>query len=155
MTDAGIAIVGMAGRFPGAGNVQELWRNLVDGVESIRPPDRPAPPGVVPAVAAMDDADRFDAPFFGISPAFAGIMDPQHRVFMEVAWEALEDAGCDPTEYTGVAGVYAGARFRILQVARSADLSRRASRSRALHRLSRLRDAAAAPTAGGRTNDLD
>ena len=115
-----IAIVGMAGRFPGAGNVEEFWSNLRQGVESIRAfsPDELAAAGVAPETLAnpnfvnsgsvADDLDCFDAGFFGISKREAEVMDPQHRVFLETAWEALENAGYDPERYDGFIGVFGG-----------------------------------------------
>ncbi len=116
-----IAVVGMAGRFPGARKVNEFWRNLRDGVESISPLDdyQLQTAGVSPAeladldyvraAAILDDFDRFDAAFFGFSPKEdAAIMDPQHRLFLECAWEALENAGWCPDELDGRIGVYAG-----------------------------------------------
>jgi phthiocerol/phenolphthiocerol synthesis type-I polyketide synthase E len=116
----GIAIIGMAGRFPDARNVDEFWRNLSQGVESIRPfaGEELMACGVdeallsdsyfVNAGTVMPDADRFDAAFFGINTREAEIMDPQHRVFLETAWEALEDAGYDPENYPGSIGLYGG-----------------------------------------------
>lgn len=116
----GIAVIGMAGRFPGASNVDRFWRNLKDGVESIRPftEDELAASGVddttrndprfVNAGAPMPEADRFDAAFFGINAREAEIMDPQHRALLETAWEALEDAGYDPERSPGSVGVFAG-----------------------------------------------
>ena len=116
----GIAIVGIAARFPGAGNVEYLWRNLRDGVESIArfteeelveagvDPALLADPRYVRAKGALDGADLFDAAFFGFTPREAEAMDPQHRVFLECAWEALEDAACDPDRYPGRIGVWAG-----------------------------------------------
>jgi acyl transferase domain-containing protein len=113
-------IVGMAGRFPGAESVQELWANLVAGVESIRPftdeeldaagVDRAEreEPGYVPAGAPLADADCFDAPFFSIQRREAELMDPQHRIFLETAWAALEDAGHDPATFDGRIGVFGG-----------------------------------------------
>ncbi|MGB3614699.1 MAG: beta-ketoacyl synthase N-terminal-like domain-containing protein, partial [Elainellaceae cyanobacterium] len=113
-----IAIIGMAGRFPGAPNVEAFWQNLCDGVESIStfPPSdlEPADPAwltqtnYVNAGAALDDVDQFDAAFFGYSPREAAQLDPQQRVFLECAVEALEDAGYDPETYPGRIGVYAG-----------------------------------------------
>lgn len=115
-----IAIIGMAGRFSGARDVEEFWRNIRDGVESIRPFTREelAASGVDPAVlgepgyvnsgAVLDDADCFDAAFFGCTPREAELMDPQQRVFLEVAWEACEHAGYDPAAMPGAVGVFAG-----------------------------------------------
>lgn len=115
-----IAIVGMAGRFPGAASLDEFWRNLRDGVESINrlsdpeliasgaDPAQLRDPAYVKAKGVLAEADLFDASFFGLSPGEAEITDPQHRVFLECAWEALEDAGYDPERYAGAIGVYAG-----------------------------------------------
>jgi acyl transferase domain-containing protein len=116
-----VAIIGMSGRFPGASNVAEFWRNLRCGVESIRPfSDEELAvagidevvrkqPGFINAGAPVDGIDLFDAGFFGFSPREAESMDPQHRLFLECAWEALEDAGYDPERYKRLIGVYAGA----------------------------------------------
>jgi acyl transferase domain-containing protein/thioesterase domain-containing protein/acyl carrier protein len=115
-----IAVVGMAGRFPGARNLSEFWRNLRDGVESIdvlsdenliaagATATELANPDYVRASAILDDIDRFDASFFGLSPRDAAIMDPQHRLFLECAWEALENAGWSVDKFAGRIGVYAG-----------------------------------------------
>jgi acyl transferase domain-containing protein/thioesterase domain-containing protein/acyl carrier protein len=117
---ASIAVVGMAGRFPGARNLSEFWRNLRDGVESITLLDDKqliaagataadlANSDYVRAAAILDDIDRFDAAFFGLSPRDAAIMDPQHRLFLECAWESLENAGWSAEEFAGRVGVYAG-----------------------------------------------
>ncbi|WP_017460533.1 hybrid non-ribosomal peptide synthetase/type I polyketide synthase [Dyella ginsengisoli] len=115
----GIAIVGMAGRFPGAASVRELWDNLLAGREGITrfgpgelSPGLPAVqtrhPRYVPARGVLSDADRFDAGFFGIASREAVLIDPQQRVFLELAWNALEDAGIDPARFPGSIGVYAG-----------------------------------------------
>jgi phthiocerol/phenolphthiocerol synthesis type-I polyketide synthase E len=116
-----IAVVGMAGRFPGAAGVDRLWDNLVAGVESVtRLPARdlraagvPAAvhrqPRYVRAAALLDGHDMFDAGFFGYSPREAALMDPQQRVFLECAWTALEHAGHDPGGFPGAVGVYGGA----------------------------------------------
>ncbi|HEY7771271.1 type I polyketide synthase [Longimicrobium sp.] len=116
-----IAVVGMAGRFPGAPGVDALWANLRAGVESIRhftaeelaaagvPETLRANPAYVPARGALDDVDRFDAAFFGFTPREAQVTDPQQRLFLEVAWEALEHAGYDAARAPGRVGVYAGA----------------------------------------------
>src|SRR5207245_823200 len=95
-----VAIVGMAGRLPGAADLEQFWRNLRDGVESIARPERDEleRAGVaadlldrrdyVRAKGCVDGADEFDAAFFGISSAEAELMDPQHRLFLECAWSA-------------------------------------------------------------------
>src|SRR5208283_682010 len=99
-----VAIVGMAGRFPGARNLDELWKNLCDGRESVTtftreeldplvPKQDREDPSYVPARGVLEDIDRFDAAFFGITPNEAELMAPQLRLFMEVAWEAFENAG--------------------------------------------------------------
>ena len=115
-----IAIIGLAGRFPGAKSVDEFWENLRDGVESISffsdeevlasgvDATVLSDPKFVKAGAVLDDADLFDADFFGFSPREAEITDPQHRLFLECAWEALENAGYHSTSYNGSIGVYAG-----------------------------------------------
>jgi amino acid adenylation domain-containing protein len=116
-----IAIVGLAGRFPGAKDVEELWRNLVDGVDSIvRFPDEDlvaagvsqetlGSPDYVKAGTFLEGIDQLDAELFGLTPREAEVIDPQHRLFLECAWEALESAGYDPETCGGVVGVYAGA----------------------------------------------
>jgi amino acid adenylation domain-containing protein len=116
----GIAVVGMAGRFPGARDLAELWENLRAGKESIRrfsedellaagvPAELLARPDYVRARGALDDYDRFDAGFFDIAPTEAEALDPQHRLFLETAWAALESAGCDPGRCGGPVGVFAG-----------------------------------------------
>jgi acyl transferase domain-containing protein/acyl carrier protein len=115
-----VAVIGLTGRFPAARNVEELWRNLAAGRECIsRFSDEevaaagiPAAlcklPGFVNARGVLADADRFDAAFFGMTPKEAELTDPQQRIFLECAWEALEDAGYDPGRYPGLIGVYAG-----------------------------------------------
>ncbi len=115
-----IAVVGMAGRFPGAGSIEEFWKNLSGGVDSLRfftdeelkrivPPDMVEAEGFVKAGYVVDDADKFDAGFFGYSPKQAELMDPQQRVFLECAWSALENAGYAPGKMTESVGVYASA----------------------------------------------
>ena len=115
-----IAIIGISGRFPGAKNVDEFWRNLRDGVESISyftdqelesagiDPVLLSDPNYVKAKGILKDAELFDASFFGFTPREAEIIDPQQRLFLECAWEALESAGYDPDRYRGLIGVYAG-----------------------------------------------
>lgn len=114
-----IAIVGMAGRFPGADSIEALWQNLIDGVDGIRhfspeelDPSLPASltqdPDYVPARGVLRDAARFDATFFGISPREAELMDPQQRIFLELAWQCLEHAGHAPRDGERNIGVFAG-----------------------------------------------
>ena len=115
----GVAIIGMAGRFPGAPTLRHLWENLCNGVESISffSPDELSPgiedylkddPDYVRARGIIENADMFDASFFGIGPLEAESMDPQQRIFLQMAWTALENAGYDSESYSGVIGVYAG-----------------------------------------------
>ena len=114
-----VAIIGMSGRFPGAENVEQLWKNLLDKKNSISTwsvdeidPSIPAElrndPDYVKARGVISDADKFDAVFFGVNPKVAALMDPQQRVFLETAWAALEDAAYDPAQFSGLIGVYAG-----------------------------------------------
>ena len=113
-----IAIIGLACRFPGADTPERFWENLRDGVESIgffsdadleiSDPALLTDPNYVRAGAPLPDIDRFDAAFFGYSPREAELMDPQQRLFLECAWEALERAGCNPEVFSGSIGVYAG-----------------------------------------------
>lgn len=115
-----LAIIGMAGRFPGARDLSEFWSNLKNGVESITffsdeevietgvSPDVVKDPYYVKAGGILEDVEYFDAGFFGIYPQEAAILDPQHRLFLEVAWEGLENAGYNPDIYPGWIGVFAG-----------------------------------------------
>lgn len=116
-----VAIVGMAGRFPGAKNIGEFWRNIVNGVESITrfsDDELECPhalataltsdPNYIKARAILEDVDMFDASFFGFTPKEAELTDPQHRIFLECCWNAIEDAGYDPESYDGMIGVFAG-----------------------------------------------
>jgi natural product biosynthesis luciferase-like monooxygenase protein/amino acid adenylation domain-containing protein/non-ribosomal peptide synthase protein (TIGR01720 family) len=117
-----IAIIGMAGRFPGAQDIQAFWRNLREGIESIsffREEElEPSPlipeglrrhPGFVRAGGVLEGGDLFDHGFFELSPREAQWMDPQQRVFLECAWTALEDAGLVPERFPGKISLYAGA----------------------------------------------
>ncbi len=118
-----IAIIGLAGRFPGAAGVEELWENLIRGVESISrlTDEELAAAGVSPAVLAnpryvkaapvIGGADLLDAEFFGLTPREAEFIDPQHRLFLECSWEALESAGYAPGTFSRPVGVYAGVSF--------------------------------------------
>lgn len=116
-----VAIVGMSGRFPGAETVEAFWSNLVAGVESISTftDDELAASGLdvsalrknpasVPARGILENPEWFDAAFFGMTAKQAEVTDPQQRLFLEAAWEALENSGYDPSRVDGPIGVYAG-----------------------------------------------
>ena len=115
---APIAVIGMAGRFPGAASVGKLWENLEAGLESVAtlsaqalaavPAQDREDPGYVPVRGVVDGAEFFDAAFFGVSPAEAAVLDPQQRLLLELSWNALEDAGYGPKTGSAVVGVYAG-----------------------------------------------
>ena len=117
-----IAVIGMAGRFPGATNIAELWENLKNGVESISFfTDRElanegvdlrlleSPDFVKVRGGVIDNVDCFDAFFFGYTPEEAELLNPQVRIFLECAWEALENAGINPGYQENTIGLYAGA----------------------------------------------
>jgi acyl transferase domain-containing protein len=116
----GVAVIGMDGRFPGAHNLREFWNNLQNGVESISFLSKEElagsgadsrilnHPDFVNAAGLLDDIEDFDASFFGFTATEAETLDPQHRLLLECAWHALEDAGYDPARYTGAIGIYAG-----------------------------------------------
>jgi acyl transferase domain-containing protein/glutamate-1-semialdehyde aminotransferase len=118
--EGAVAVIGMAGRFPGARGVAELWQNLCAGVESISAfsveelaaagvaGDQLQRPEYVRAKGIVADVELFDHEFFGISARLSQVMDPQQRLVLECAWEALEDAGYDPETFPGTIGVYAG-----------------------------------------------
>ncbi|UXA08636.1 acyltransferase domain-containing protein [Mycobacterium sp. SMC-2] len=113
-----IAVVGMAGRFPGANDVSAFWDNLRHGKESITTLSEQelkaagigdevlANPAYVRRAPIVDGFDEFDAEFFGFPPQLARMLDPQHRLFLQCAWHAFEDAGCDPARFDGSIGVY-------------------------------------------------
>jgi acyl transferase domain-containing protein len=124
-----IAIIGLGGRFPGANSIAEFWDNLVAGRDALRrytqdevqqgiaAHDIASVPYVRRQVAGgswvaagyhLEDVDKFDAGFFGYTPAEAELLDPQQRLFLECAWAALEDAGYIPDDCPGTVGVYAG-----------------------------------------------
>jgi acyl transferase domain-containing protein/acyl carrier protein len=115
-----VAIIAMAGRFPGADDVEQFWKNLRDGTESVSfftneellesgvDPALLSQPNYVKAKATLSNVDCFDARFFGISPREAELMDPQQRIFLECAWSVLESAGYDAERYDGRIGIYAG-----------------------------------------------
>jgi amino acid adenylation domain-containing protein len=118
-TNNDIAVIGMAARFPGTDTIAGLWKVLTEGRETTSfftdeeldqsiPPEVRNAPNYVKARGVVENADSFDAAFFGISPKVAELMDPQHRVFLELAWEALETTGHLPGKYDGAVGVFAG-----------------------------------------------
>ncbi|MHC5745337.1 MAG: aminotransferase class III-fold pyridoxal phosphate-dependent enzyme [Nostoc sp.] len=115
----GVAIIGMVGRFPGAGNVDEFWRNLCEGLESTTffqdeeldpsiDPNLCKDPSYVKARGIIPGGETFDAAFFGVNPLEAVVMDPQARVFLELVYEALENAGYESESFEGLIGLYAG-----------------------------------------------
>ena len=130
---AGIAIIGMAGRFPGASSIEALWEGSLNGVESltrfsdaelreagieaslIHNPDYVKVRGIVAGI------DQFDAGVFGFTPREAELLDPQHRVMLEMAWAALEGAGYDSQRYSGRIGMFAGARLSTYKLNLHAD----------------------------------
>jgi acyl transferase domain-containing protein len=116
----GVAIIGMAGRFPNAKNIDEFWQNLENGIDCIAfyeneelieaGCDQEAIKNLdyIKAKGEVEDVDMFDASFFGINPREAEVTDPQHRMLLECAWEALEHAGHDSSKFDGSIGVFAG-----------------------------------------------
>ncbi|MGD2085135.1 MAG: SDR family NAD(P)-dependent oxidoreductase [Candidatus Aminicenantes bacterium] len=121
-----IAVIGMAGRFPGAKNVEQFWENLKDGIESITffseeelmstgfSTDLLDNPNYIKCGGGLlDNIEYFDAGYFGYSPVEAELMDPQIRIFHECVWHALENAGYDPFSYDKLIGIYAGANRNI------------------------------------------
>ena len=116
-----IAVIGISCRFPRAKNIEQFWQNMRNGVESTSffteaeilatgvSPDLLSNPNYVKARPILEDIELFDAEFFGYSPKEAELIDPQQRLFLECAWESLEDAGYNPWGYAGKIGIYAGA----------------------------------------------
>ena len=115
-----IAIIGMTGRFPGAPNIDAFWNNLRNGVESITfftdeqllasgvSPEALTNKNYVKAKPVLGGVELFDTAFFGFNPREAQAMDPQHRLFLECVWEAIESAGYDAESYKGAISLYAG-----------------------------------------------
>jgi acyl transferase domain-containing protein/acyl carrier protein len=131
LTGLEIAVIGMAGKFPKANNIQKFWEQLKNGQEGITfftdeelldsgvHPKWLNHPDYVKAKAILEDIEYFDASFFGYTPADAKIIDPQNRFFLELSWEALEDAGYDPHSYPGLIGAFAGASESVLWKAKN------------------------------------
>ena len=129
----GIAIIGMACRFPGAADVEAFWELLTQGREAIDPLGEDdlraagvpealiADPRYVRATSTPDDIDVFDAGFFAYSPAEAAALDPQGRLFLECAWQALEAAGQDPARAGGRIGVFAGSGLNTYALSQLVD----------------------------------
>jgi amino acid adenylation domain-containing protein len=114
-----VAIIAMAGRFPGAADVEAFWDNLCAGRESITffgpdeldpgvPAEQRNDPAYVAARGVIDGVEDFDAAFFGISPREAELMDPQQRIFLELCWECMERGGYVPDTHDGPVGVFGG-----------------------------------------------
>lgn len=118
--DNSIAVIGIACQFPGAENIDEFWQNIISKKECIHfftseeltqagiPIALRADPYYVPARGTIANIDKFDAPFFGFSPYEAQLTDPQHRIFLEKSWAALESAGYTPSQFSGLIGIFAG-----------------------------------------------
>ncbi|MDZ8093507.1 MAG: type I polyketide synthase [Nostoc sp. DedQUE05] len=116
-----IAIIGMAGRFPGANNIDSFWENLKNGVETISffseeellesgvSPELFQQPNYVKARPILDKAEYFDSDFFGYTDREAELLDPQQRLLLQSSWECLENAGYNPISYQGAIGMFAGA----------------------------------------------
>ena len=115
-----IAIIGMAGRFPKAENIYQYWKNIENAVESVTflseeellqtgiTADQFNHPNYVKAASFLENADCFDADFFGYTPREAASMAPSHRLFLEIAWKALEDAGYGNSFQGECIGVFGG-----------------------------------------------
>ncbi|MEM7592463.1 MAG: SDR family NAD(P)-dependent oxidoreductase [Cyanobacteria bacterium P01_A01_bin.83] len=108
LTGLEVAVIGVSGRFPGSKNLEDFWENLVNGVELTSVFTDSASDKTIKAGAVLEDVELFDAEFFGYNPREAETMDPQHRMFLECAWEALENAGYNSETETRPIGVYAG-----------------------------------------------
>ena len=131
-----VAVIGMAGRFPQSPDVHAFWQHLAQGDELIRrfgpdelraagfPAEQVARPGFIGAASVLEDADAFDADFFKVTAAEAELMDPQHRVFLECCWHALENAGYAPGDpAAGEVGVYAGSGISTYMLAAAPRLT--------------------------------
>ncbi|MGW1892945.1 condensation domain-containing protein [Streptomyces sp. NPDC002004] len=118
-----VAIIGMACRFPGAGDPEEFWRNIAEGIESISrlseddllaagvEAEQLLDPHYVPAASILEEMDRFDAEFFGLTPMEASILDPQHRMLLECTQALFDNAGYNPDSLKQLTGVYVGVGF--------------------------------------------
>ncbi|CAG9001595.1 MAG: hypothetical protein CENE_03618 [Candidatus Celerinatantimonas neptuna] len=136
-----IAIIGLAGRYPGADDFKSFWKNLIDGQETISTftedelrasgidEELIASPNYIPRRGILGNALHFDAQFFGFTPRDAELMDPQHRIFLECCWHAFEDAGYVPGSYPGLVGVFGGTgtNWHLTEVQNHPDVSQYAS----------------------------
>jgi polyketide synthase PksN len=137
LTGAEVAIVGMAGRFPGAEDLDAFWRNLLAGADTLTrlsreqleraglSPEAIDDPAWVPVGGEIPWPDLFDAAFFGFTAREAEITDPQHRILLECCWEAMERAGYDPARVPGPVGVFAGSggsQYRMVNLATNPEL---------------------------------
>ena len=137
LTGAEVAIVGMAGRFPGAEDLDAFWRNLLAGADTLSrfsreeleraglPAELIDGAGWVPAAGEIPRPELFDAAFFGFTAREAEITDPQHRILLECCWEAMEQAGYDPARVPGPVGVFAGSggsRYLTVNLASNPEL---------------------------------
>jgi acyl transferase domain-containing protein/acyl carrier protein len=123
-----LAVVGMAGRFPGADSLDQFWQNIANKVSSVRQyseeellaagvkPEDLQQPNYVKAGAVLENIEYFDTSFFGFNPRDAELLDPQFRIFLECVWEVLEMAGYDLTTFGGLIGVFAGAGYKNYQL---------------------------------------
>lgn len=115
-----IAVIGYAGTFPNAENLNQYWQNLINGTDCIThfsedellkynvPPEYLQDSNYVKSCGKIDNIDLFDCDFFGVTPREASLMDPQHRIFLETCWKALESSGYAPEKTQQVIGIYAG-----------------------------------------------
>ena len=150
LDETGIAVIGMARRFPGATSLDAFWKNRSGDIESISPlfdDDLRAngisdellnDPAYVKASAGIDGAHLFDADYFNLSSAEVEYIDPQHRLFLETAAEALQDAGCDSHRYDGSIGVFGGANLNVHQFMMIREELRSRGAKGAIHLLDRL-----------------
>ena len=140
-----IAIIGLSCRFPGAATAEEYWKNLCEGTESITffsdqelvaaniDPTLVANPSYVKAAPMLQNVEMFDASFFDYSPRDAALMDPQHRLFLEVCWETFENAGYDPARLPGKVGVLSAGGGVVSSYLLSNTSSRQSCRSDSKH----------------------
>lgn len=118
-----IAITGMAGRFPNSNGIEEFWKNIRQGIRCISSLDGVPASNIINARGVLADIDLFDAGFFSIPPAEAEILDPQHRLFLETVWHALEDAGVNPVKTEQIISVYAACAPSSYQIFDAVDSS--------------------------------